>query len=74
MTFDCNLIPETQNYQCEIPYIEQEVVSGQGIYTSQLWSGADIYICLFLFMFLILKITESIFEFFLPRITKIRKK
>lgn len=52
------------------------VPDGQGgnMYIDTAWSGADMFVCFFIFVFLILKITEVVFSFFLPKITRIRKK
>jgi hypothetical protein len=74
ITFDCNLISETENYQCEIPYIDKETINGQDIYINKNWTGGEVLICYFLFIFLIIKISEIIFNFFMPKIIKIRKK
>ena len=74
ITFDCNLIPETNNYQCEIPYIETIETGGETIYIDSLWNGGDVLISFFLFVFLILIIARWIFDFFLPQIIKIKRK
>lgn len=74
ITFDCNLIEETSNYQCEIPYIDVVTVGSEEIYINKNWTGGEVLICYFLFIFLVIKITEIIFNFFMPVIIKIKRK
>lgn len=63
-----------KGFYCELDSVEVFDAGGQNIYVDKTWSGAEVFLSYFFFLFVVLILTKWIFDFFLPKIIRIRKK
>jgi hypothetical protein len=82
MTINCLPTGENINtgFSCEASdgvfnsLITMDDGNGGLIYVDRAISGADIFMCFFIFIFLIFFMLKTMFYFFLPKIISIKKK
>jgi len=72
-TINCVFNIETSDYQCTIPYIEPLTYNDESSYLLNYWTSGEVVITTLLFIFLMFEIFKFGFEFFYPKLVKIKR-